>query len=209
MTLAALLPRFELRERGRSIVLSFGQRCGLTQGVVTILRQLLVQGGPFHFVGVHVVRNWADFLGRIARDNAAIWPDAACFEKGQCANDASRTDLHVVHDDRIHADEALSAKLRPMDNGTVPDMRARRHVDGGSREHVHDTVFLDIAAFGQFDASPITPEDGSSPHETIRTNGHMSDDHRVGMDKCRGVHHGYHAFEGLDHRVSVFSMTVA
>ena len=158
---------------------------------------------------VHGVGNLADFLGWISRDDLSVRPEGACFQEGQCADNAPFTYLYIIHDDSIHADEALLAEPRSVNDRTMSNVCPFRQMDRGPRKHVDDDILLDIASPFHYNASPIAAEHGTRTDETIRSDGDMTDDNGIGVHESAGVHNRDHVLERLDHAASMFSMMVA
>ena len=124
----------------------------------------------------------ADGAGRIAGHDAALLPGAFRFEEGQRPHDAPLSYADIVHDDGVHADHALLPKGGPMNDGPVSDVRTVVQVDGGSREHVDDAVFLHVASGFEDNPSPVSPKDGTGADVAFLSNGHMTDDRGLGVN---------------------------
>ncbi len=87
----------------------FSQRLYFFQGSVAIGGQSLVNARAFHLVGMHIIGDFAYDMGRVSCNDASLRPCASCFEKRQGPHNTPRSNMHIVHDHGIHADEALCA----------------------------------------------------------------------------------------------------
>src|SRR5690606_10307865 len=113
------LPRFPRRiggsfRRGIEVTLRhLAQGEGRPEVCVTLGRQRLVAACTFRFPGDHVVRDLADDLAGIARDQAPARDLFARLDKRQRADDAFVPDLDLVHDDGIHPPSTLRPTCAP------------------------------------------------------------------------------------------------
>ncbi len=103
-------------------------------------------------------------------------------------DDGLLADLHAVHHDRAHADEAAAPDVAAVQSDVVPD----RHFvfeDGGVRPvgDVDDRPVLHVRAVADADIENVAPDDGVEPDGRLRADVNVADYLRALFDEGRRV----------------------
>ena len=90
-----------------------------------------------------------------------------------------------------------------MDDGAVSDVRTGTEGHGLAREHVQDTVFLNVAAVFNDDLSPIASDGGAGSDVHISADDHISRDVGLRVHIGRFVNDRLETVEFVDHTRSM------
>src|SRR5690606_11534189 len=108
-------------------------------------------------------------------------------------------DFGIVHDNRVHSDQAITPDVRAMDNRSVTDMRAFFQHDIFPRKHVDRAILLHVASVFDDDSAPIAANRRSRTDIDVLTDNHISGNGRLRMDKVTFVDDGDETLEFVYH----------
>src|SRR5690606_2031044 len=108
-------------------------------------------------------------------------------------------DFGIVHDNRVHSDQAITPDVRAMDNRSVTDMRAFFQHDIFPRKHVDRAILLHVASVFDDDSAPIAANRRSRTDIDVLTDNHISGNGRLRMDKGAFVDDGDETLEFVYH----------
>ena len=176
---------------------------GLQLGIAIagqLLVQLCAEGFPFE----HLVRYVFDDAGGISHYQASGGNIHPGFHEAEGAHDTACANPGIVHDDGIHTNHCVFTYGSAMDNGAMSDMGAFLEQGGGSREHVDDAIFLDIAACLYHNSPPIASEYGTRADVHIFSDDDIADDSRLRVHKSAGGYHRHKTFKSKKHGIIFF-----
>jgi len=109
----------------------------------------------------------------------------------------------LVHENRVHSDEAVAADVGSVHNSAVTNVGGLFKHDVQSGEHMNDAIFLHVGAVAHGDAAPVSAKDRARTDVYVAANPHIARHIRLRMNKGGGVNNGAHAIKRVKHLVNL------